>query len=119
MRLSTLVLAIGMALGAQAQAAETQPHADHSALPSGQAKEATVTGEANQHDKQKTQNPFFYQSRLPFQAPPFNLIKESDYAPAIEAGIKQSGKRWRRSPTTRPSLISRIPSWRWNGPVRC
>ncbi|MGQ6140986.1 hypothetical protein ACUNGZ_26015, partial [Serratia sp. IR-2025] len=89
MRLSTLVLAIGMALGAQAQAAETQPHADHSALPSGQAKEATVTGEANQHDKQKTQNPFFYQSRLPFQAPPFNLIKESDYAPAIEAGIKQ------------------------------
>lgn len=31
MRLSTLVLAIGMALGAQAQAAETQPHADHSA----------------------------------------------------------------------------------------
>lgn len=89
MRLSTLVLAIGMALGSQAQAAETQPHADHSALPSGQAKEATVTGEANQHDKQKTQNPFFYQSRLPFQAPPFNLIKESDYAPAIEAGIKQ------------------------------
>lgn len=59
MRLSTLVLAIGMALGSQAQAAETQPHADHSALPSGQAKEATVTGEANQHDKQKTQNPFF------------------------------------------------------------
>lgn len=89
MRLSTLVLAIGMALSSQAQAAETQPHADHSALPSGQAKEATVTGEANQHDKQKTQNPFFYQSRLPFQAPPFNLIKESDYAPAIEAGIKQ------------------------------
>lgn len=89
MRLSTLVLAIGMALGAQALAAETQPHADHSALPSGRAKEATVTGEANQHDKQKTQNPFFYQSRLPFRAPPFNLIKESDYAPAIEAGIKQ------------------------------
>ncbi|MEX0632514.1 hypothetical protein M8494_11975 [Serratia ureilytica] len=55
MRLSTLVLAIGMALGSQAWAAETQPHADHSAPPSGQAKEANVTGEANQHDKQKTQ----------------------------------------------------------------
>lgn len=89
MRLSTLVLAIGMALGSQAQAEETNPHADHSALPSGQAKEANVTGEANQHNNKKNENPFFYQSRLPFQAPPFNLIKESDYAPAIDAGIKQ------------------------------
>ncbi|CAI0750200.1 Peptidyl-dipeptidase dcp [Serratia proteamaculans] len=89
MRLSTLVLAIGMALGSQAQAEETHPHADHSALPSGQAKEANVTGEANQHNNKKNENPFFYQSRLPFQAPPFNLIKESDYAPAIDAGIKQ------------------------------
>jgi peptidyl-dipeptidase Dcp len=89
MRLSTLVLAIGMALSSQAQAAETNPHADHTALPSGQAKEANVTGEANQHNNKKNQNPFFYQSRLPFQAPPFNLIKESDYAPAIDAGIKQ------------------------------
>jgi peptidyl-dipeptidase Dcp len=89
MRLSTLVLAIGMALSAQAQAAETNPHASHSALPSGQAKEANVTGEANQHENKKNENPFFYQSRLPFQAPPFNLIKESDYAPAIDAGIKQ------------------------------
>lgn len=89
MRLSTLVLAIGMALGTQAQAEETNSHADHSALPSGQAKEATVTGEANKHDNKKNENPFFYQSRLPFQAPPFNEIKESDYAPAIDAGIKQ------------------------------
>lgn len=54
MRLSTLVLAIGMALSSQAQAAETNPHADHTALPSGQAKEANVTGEANQHNNKRT-----------------------------------------------------------------
>ncbi|CAI0791645.1 Peptidyl-dipeptidase dcp [Serratia rubidaea] len=89
MRLSTLVLAMSMALGTQAQAEESKTTSEHAALPSGQAKEATVTGEANQHENQKSDNPFFYQSRLPYQAPPFDRIKESDYAPAIEEGIKQ------------------------------
>ncbi len=36
-----------------------------------------------------TANPLLTRSTLPFQAPPFNLIKNSDYLPAIEAGIKQ------------------------------
>ena len=54
MRLSTLVLAIGMALSSQAQAAETNPHADHTALPSGQAKEANVTGEANRSRRRRS-----------------------------------------------------------------
>ncbi|AGB82614.1 Zn-dependent oligopeptidase [Serratia sp. FGI94] len=89
MRLSTLVLAMSMALGTQAQAEESKTTSEHAALPSGQAKEATVTGEANQHENQKSDNPFFYQSRLPYQAPPFDQIKESDYAPAIDEGIKQ------------------------------
>ena len=89
MRLSTLVLAMSMALGTQAQAEESKTTSEHAALPSGQAKEATVTGEANQHENQKSDNPFFYQSRLPYQAPPFDRIKESDYAPAIDEGIKQ------------------------------
>ena len=89
MRLSTLVLAMSMALGTQAQAEESNTTSEHAALPSGQAKEATVTGEANQHENQKSDNPFFYQSRLPYQAPPFDRIKESDYAPAIDEGIKQ------------------------------
>ncbi|HDJ1463694.1 TPA: hypothetical protein PPO42_004341, partial [Serratia rubidaea] len=70
MRLSTLVLAMSMALGTQAQAEESKTTSEHAALPSGQAKEATVTGEANQHENQKSDNPFFYQSRLPYQAPP-------------------------------------------------
>jgi peptidyl-dipeptidase Dcp len=33
-------------------------------------------------------NPFFAPSSLPFQAPPFNLIRDSDYQPAIEAGMR-------------------------------
>jgi peptidyl-dipeptidase Dcp len=34
-------------------------------------------------------NPFYAASKLPFQAPPFDKIKDSDYQPAIEAGIAQ------------------------------
>src|SRR5213595_3348124 len=32
-------------------------------------------------------NPFFEKSPLPFEAPPFDKIKDSDYQPAIEAGM--------------------------------
>jgi peptidyl-dipeptidase Dcp len=35
------------------------------------------------------QNPFYAPSTLPFQAPPFDKIKDSDYQPAIEAGMAQ------------------------------
>jgi peptidyl-dipeptidase Dcp len=34
-------------------------------------------------------NPFFTSSNLPFQAPPFDKIQDSDYQPAIEAGMAQ------------------------------
>ena len=34
-------------------------------------------------------NPFFAPSPLPFQAPPFNLIRDGDYAPAIEEGMRR------------------------------
>lgn len=33
-------------------------------------------------------NPFFAESTLPFHAPPFDKIKDSDYTPAIEEGMK-------------------------------
>jgi peptidyl-dipeptidase Dcp len=36
-----------------------------------------------------TANPFFTASTLPFQAPPFDRIKDSDYQPAIEEGMRQ------------------------------
>src|SRR6266540_5513411 len=34
-------------------------------------------------------NPFFTPSALPFQAPPFDQIKDADYQPAIEEGMKR------------------------------
>ena len=37
----------------------------------------------------KHTNPFFTASKLPFQAPPFDKIKDSDYKPAIEKGMQQ------------------------------
>ncbi|HVU47884.1 MAG TPA: peptidyl-dipeptidase Dcp [Terracidiphilus sp.] len=37
-------------------------------------------------------NPFFAASTLPFQAPPFDKIKDSDYQPAIDAGLAQQLK---------------------------
>jgi peptidyl-dipeptidase Dcp len=37
-------------------------------------------------------NPFYAPSALPFHAPPFDKIKDSDYQPAIEAGMAQQIK---------------------------
>ena len=37
-------------------------------------------------------NPFFNPSSLPFQAPPFDQIKDPDYQPAIEEGISRLAK---------------------------
>ena len=37
-------------------------------------------------------NPFYAPSALPFQAPPFDKIKDADYQPAIEAGMAQQRK---------------------------
>jgi len=34
-------------------------------------------------------NPFYAPSVLPFQAPPFDKIKDDDYQPAIEAGMAE------------------------------
>lgn len=36
-----------------------------------------------------TTNPFYKPSTLPFQAPDFSKIKDSDYQPAMEAGMRQ------------------------------
>jgi peptidyl-dipeptidase Dcp len=42
---------------------------------------------ANQPDM--TNNPFAARSPLPFQAPPFDKIRDADYAPAITEGMRQ------------------------------
>jgi peptidyl-dipeptidase Dcp len=41
------------------------------------------------------QNPFAQPSSLPYQAPPFDKIADTDYQPAIEAGIAESLKEVR------------------------
>ncbi|MDP8983896.1 MAG: peptidyl-dipeptidase Dcp [Pseudomonadota bacterium] len=40
-------------------------------------------------------NPFYAPSTLPFQAPPFDRIKDDDYRPAIEAGMLRQEKEIR------------------------
>ena len=37
-------------------------------------------------------NPFYAASSLPYQAPPFDRIKDADYQPAIDAGMAQQRK---------------------------
>jgi peptidyl-dipeptidase Dcp len=64
---SILITGISVALAASAATAQTQA-ASASFGPS---------------------NPFYAPSTLPFQAPPFDKIKDSDYQPAIDAGMAQ------------------------------
>jgi peptidyl-dipeptidase Dcp len=40
-------------------------------------------------------NPFYAASKLPFHAPPFDKIKDSDYQPAIDAGMAEQRKEIR------------------------
>jgi peptidyl-dipeptidase Dcp len=47
---------------------------------------ASVTASAANFD---VNNPFYAPSTLPFQAPAFDKIKDSDYQPALEAGMAQ------------------------------
>jgi peptidyl-dipeptidase Dcp len=56
---------------------------------------AVVLGCANGHAATPSfgpDNPFYAASTLPFQAPPFDRIKDSDYQPAIEAGMAEQIK---------------------------
>lgn len=86
-RLSTLFLAMGMVMSGQSQATENTLQSENKPIKNGeQLNQLSVTGRITQNES----NPFFSTSPLPFQAPQFNLIKESDYAPAIAEGIKQS-----------------------------
>ncbi|HEY4115432.1 MAG TPA: M3 family metallopeptidase [Rhizomicrobium sp.] len=67
------------ALAVTASIAQPQPAAASKNNPTAAAK--TTTMDPN--------NPFAKPSTLPFNAPPFDKIKDSDYLPAFEAGMKQ------------------------------
>jgi len=78
--LRTIVIATTMALAACSQ----QPHeAANPPAPAASVAAASSTAAA------MTSNPFYSASTLPFQAPPFDKIKDADYQPAIEEGMKQ------------------------------
>ena len=72
LRLRSLVIATSIALAACSQQSNEQAQQQ----PAPAAEVSAV-------------NPFFEPSTLPFQAPPFDKIKDGDYQPAFEEGMKQ------------------------------
>ncbi|QNJ99875.1 peptidyl-dipeptidase Dcp [Dyella telluris] len=84
LRLRTLVIATSIALAACSQQSNepAQQPAPASTAPA-KASTAAAAPEVS------AVNPFFEQSTLPFQAPPFDKIKDGDYQPAFEEGMKQ------------------------------
>ena len=82
LRLRTIVIAMSISLAACSQAPNNSsaPAASTSA-PAVSSTTAAAQAMAN--------NPFFAASTLPYQAPPFDKIKDADYQPAIEEGMKQ------------------------------
>ena len=82
-RLRLIVIATTMALAAcsqQPNGATSSPATTASTAAASSAAPATTA---------MTSNPFFSASTLPFQAPPFDKIKDADYQPAIDEGMKQ------------------------------
>jgi peptidyl-dipeptidase Dcp len=80
----TLVIASSIALGA------CSPSPDQGDKPAAAATTAPApAGTAGATAQANAQNPFFTESTLPFHAPDFSRIKDTDYAPAYEEGMKQ------------------------------
>ncbi|MGN2244082.1 peptidyl-dipeptidase Dcp [Frateuria sp. GZRR33] len=77
-RLRLLVIATSIAMAACSQSSNDNPSTP---APTASAPAASATT--------SQANPFFAASTLPFQAPPFDKIQESDYQPAIEEGMRQ------------------------------
>ena len=81
--LRMIVIATSIALSACSQ----QP--DDAAKPAAPATVAVAATAPAPAPAASTSNPFYVASTLPFQAPPFDKIHETDYQPAIEEGMKQ------------------------------
>jgi peptidyl-dipeptidase Dcp len=86
LRLRLLAIATSFALGACSQQSQDAPKPAQQAA-TGAA--AASTAAAPAPAASIASNPFFAASTLPYQAPPFDKIKESDYEPALEEGMKQ------------------------------
>ncbi len=86
LRLRTLVIATSIALAACSQGSNEPAKS----APAKSASAAAPVADA------VASNPFFTASTLPFQAPPFDKIKDSDYQPAIEKGMADQLAEWQK-----------------------
>jgi peptidyl-dipeptidase Dcp len=81
LRLRSIVIAMSISLAACSQAPNNgAAPASSSTAPAASSTSASAA---------QASNPFFTASTLPYQAPPFDKIKDGDYQPAIEEGMKQ------------------------------
>ncbi len=80
-RMITLAAVTAAVLGAAGCSPSSQPSAGKTA--------ATAPAPAGSAPAMKRENPLLSRSDLPFQAPPFDKIKDSDYAPAFEKGMAE------------------------------
>jgi peptidyl-dipeptidase Dcp len=83
-RLRFLAIATSIALAACSQSPNNTGNSAPASSGSAPAKASTTAAA-----EAPASNPFFAASTLPYQAPPFDKIKDSDYQPAIEEGMKQ------------------------------
>jgi peptidyl-dipeptidase Dcp len=86
LRLRTLVIATSIALAACSQQSNeqaAQPAPAPATTAPAKASTAAAAPEAS------AVNPFLQPSTLPYQAPPFDKIKDGDYKPAFEQGMKE------------------------------
>jgi peptidyl-dipeptidase Dcp len=81
-RLRSIVIAMSIGLVACTQAPNNgSAPASSASAPAASSTTAAAPAQAS--------NPFFTASTLPYQAPPFDKIKDADYQPAIDEGMKQ------------------------------
>jgi len=85
LRLRTLVIATSIALAACSQQSNEQAPQQPAPASTAPAKASTAAAAP----EVSAVNPFLQPSTLPFQAPPFDKIKDGDYQPAFEEGMKQ------------------------------
>ncbi len=88
LRLRTLVIATSIALAACSQQSNDQAKQAAQPAPASTAPAKAASAAAPSAEVSAV-NPFLEPSSLPFQAPPFDKIKDGDYQPAFEEGMKQ------------------------------
>jgi peptidyl-dipeptidase Dcp len=81
----SVLLASGLALAGCTQNTTTQP----AAAPASPSSSTAATPAPASSTAMTASNPFFAPSPLPFQAPDFSRIRDTDYQPAFEEGMKQ------------------------------